>query len=301
MSGVADPNESHRDHRKHPEPGSAETTGSSGTPEIVEAELVDDPPSTTPPHPDPPRAAPGSPESPGGGPVDEEQFRQYQQFLEFQRFQEWQRQQGGDAGDARESSTAGRPAAPPRAPGQHRPWWRRALRLLRYKFVRRLIYLLIILLVLYYLASSLFASFTGGGGGGNSAPGTGGAPQHAAPVTPNSPQRVVRALYNYVANQPEQACALFTETGKAAFAYGYGTGDCPSAMQRAHTQVTVPTSYGNPRVDQNVIEVASSAGQAQVDSCDLGVTGGKPLGKFRMSRQPNGGWQIDQYENSTCG
>jgi len=290
MSGVADPNESQRDHRTQQAAGTDPDSA-----EIVEAEIVDD---------EPPRSsAAGSASAarePRTGPADDEEFRQYQQFLEFQRFQEWQRQQGSGGADTSAGSPwPSGPAAP--EPEQRRPWWRRALRLLRYKFVRRLLYLLIVLLVLYYLVSSMLASFTGGGGSGDSSPGTGGAPPNAAPVAPGSPQRVVRALYNYVANQPEQACALFTETGKAAFAYSYGVGDCTTAAQRAHAQVATPASFGNPRVDQNVIVVAAGAGQAQVDSCDLGVSGGKPLGKFRMTRQPNGGWQIDQYENPRCG
>lgn len=287
---MADPNESHRDDRSQ-RPDAKPAAEAADSAEIVEAELVE-----TPPEADRQRAAPG--------PADDEQFRQYQQFLEFQRFQEWQRQQGTTQQGETPPGTPppeqdGSATGSPRRPEQRAPGWKKALGLLRYKIVRRLIYLVVILLVLYYLLHSLLVSFTGGSGG-SSAPGTGGGSQGQAPVRPGSPQRVVRALYNDIANDPEHACSLFTDSGEAAFAASHGVGDCKAAAQRARAQVVDPNAFGNPRVDQNVIVVVESIGQAKVSSCDLGVTGGAPLGTFRMSRQPEGGWQIDQYETTVC-
>lgn len=287
MSGVADPNESQRDHRTQQAAGTDPDSA-----EIVEAEIVDD---------EPPRSsAAGSASAarePRTGPADDEEFRQYQQFLEFQRFQEWQRQQGSGGADTSAGSPwPSGPAAP--EPEQRRPWWRRALRLLRYKFVRRLLYLLIVLLVLYYLVSSMLASFTGGGGSGDSSPGTGGAPPNASPQAPDSPDLVIYALYNYIGGQsPEQACALFTDSGKAAFAAAGGTPDCPSAARKARAAVTDPGAYRDPMFLSALQETGS---QTLVNSCAMQVSGGPALGTMRISRQADGGWQIDQYENPRC-
>ncbi len=277
MSFVADPNESHRDDR---------TPRPDATPEVVDAELVPDPPRT------PPVSAPA--------PDDEQarQYEQYQRFLEFQRFQEWQRgQDGTGAPDAP-------PPPPPAAPQQPqgRPWWKKALVLL-WSLLRpllgRLLFLLVtvalVVLLLFWLLSELLGGVTGGGGGGG---GTGGAPPDAAPVTPPSPQRVVRAFYGYVAHQPEQVCALFTPEGGNAFAYYSQTADCAAAAVAAHEKVTEPNSFSSPRFTNDVIQ--ESEGTAVVDSCALSVSGGPPLGKFSMSHQPNGGWQIDNYEPAAC-
>ncbi|MCX2728972.1 hypothetical protein OOZ19_01855 [Saccharopolyspora sp. NFXS83] len=275
MSGVADPNESHRDDRSpRPRPTSE------NTPEVVDAELVVDPPdqrtrqvSATPP--------------------DDEQLRQYQQFLEFQKFQEWQRQQGESPGPTGPAApgTEDVPPAPPRQP-RGRPWWKKALGLLRFKLVRRLIYVVLILLLLNWAIGHYFGD-SGGSGGGN-----GGAPPNAAPITPESPQQVIRAFYNYIAHQPEQACALFTEPGKAAFAYHFQSGDCTTAALKAGSQVTEPSSFSSPGFTNDVMQ--QTGDQALVDSCSLRISGGPPLGKFRMTRQSDGGWQIDQYQPTTC-
>ncbi|WP_397545387.1 hypothetical protein [Saccharopolyspora gloriosae] len=269
---MADPNESHRDDRSpRPDP-------TPDTPEVVDAELVEVSSDQ--------RARPANATSP-----DDDQLRQYQQFLEFQKFQEWQRQQGDAPGPAAGAAPGTEePPAAPRRP-RERPRWKKALGLLRFKLVRRLLYLVLILLLLLWVFSRVTDS--GGGGGGN-----GGAPPDAAPITPESPQQVIRAFYNYVAHQPEQACALFTEPGKAAFAYHFQSGDCTTAAQKAGAQVTQPNSYSSPRFTNDVMQQTGS--QALVDSCSLQVSGGPPLGKFRMTRQPDGGWQIDQYQPTTC-
>lgn len=288
MSGVADPNESHRDDRSQ-RPDAKPAAEAADSTEIVEAELVE-----TSAEADRQRAAPG--------PADDEQFRQYQQFLEFQRFQEWQRQQGAPAQDTTSQGTT--PPGPadgsesPRPPAQRVPAWKKVLRLLRYKFVRRMIYLVVILLVLYYLLHSLMVSFTGGSGG-SSAPGTGGGPQGVAPIAPNEPDLAIYALYNYIGgNSPEQACALFTDSGKAAFAASYGTGDCPSAARQARAAVTEPAGYHDPMFF-NALQ--STGTQTKVDSCAVQVSGGPALGTMRISRQPDGGWLIDQYAPANCG
>ena len=286
---MADPNESHRDDRSQ-RPDAKPAAEDADSAEIVEAELVE-----TPPEADRQRAAPG--------PADDEQFRQYQQFLEFQRFQEWQRQQGTTQQGETPPGTPppeqdGSATGSPRRPEQRAPGWKKALGLLRYKIVRRLIYLVVILLVLYYLLHSLLVSFTGGSGG-SSAPGTGGGSQAAAPIAPGEPDLAIYALYNYIGgNSPEQACALFTDTGKTAFAASYGTGDCPSAARQARAAVTGPASYRDPMF-LNALQ--STGTQTKVDSCAVQVGGGPALGTMRISRQPDGGWLIDQYAPANCG
>ncbi|MEU6127693.1 hypothetical protein ABZ805_00855 [Saccharopolyspora sp. NPDC047091] len=278
---MADPNESHRDDRS-PRPDA--------TPDVVDAELVPEPPRT------PPVNAPA--------PDDEQtrQYEEYQRFREFQKFQEWQRQQDGTGaqGAPPPQPAATQPTSP--QPPQGRPWWKKALGLL-WSLLRpllgRLLFLLItvvlVVALLFWLLSKLLGGVTGGGGGGG---GTGGTPPGAAPVTPPSPQRVVRAFYGYIAHQPEQACALFTPEGGSAFAYYSQTPDCAAAAAKAHEQVTEPSSFSSPRFTNDVIEESDTG--AVVDSCALSVSGGPPLGKFSMSRQPNGGWQIDNYQPAAC-
>ncbi|MFR9731353.1 hypothetical protein ACL03H_19155 [Saccharopolyspora sp. MS10] len=277
---MADPNESHRDDRSpRPEP-------TPNTPEVVDAELVDVQPG--------PRASPASP------PADEEQFRQYQQFLEFQKFQEWQRGQGTAPGAAPPPPAGAAPPAEPPRP-QRRPLWRKALGVIWSvvrPLARRLLFLAVALVLLLLLLGWAVQHYFGAGGGGGGGGGTGGVPQEAAPVTPESPQRVIRAFYGYIAHQPEQACALFTETGKSAFAYHFQSGDCATAASRARAQVTEPNAFGSPGFTNDVIQLTGT--QALVDSCSLRVSGGPPLGKFSMSKQPDGGWQIDNYEPVSC-
>ncbi|MCI2417086.1 hypothetical protein MOQ72_06605 [Saccharopolyspora sp. K220] len=274
MWGVADQNESPR-----PQPGAnlPESTRPAEIvdAEVVESEVVDKPTSATPPQ----------------QPSDEEEFRQYQQFLEFQRFREWQQSQGGDV-------VAPPPTAPPAAQPK-KPWWKRALWLLRFKLVRRLIYLLLALLLIPYAIDYYFSGGDSNSGGGT---GTGGVPADSVPVKSTNPQQAVRGVYNWLRGaNPERACEMFDAAGKSGFAAAHQAPDCTTAANQVHAQITDPNAYANPNFGHDAVTIVGT--EAQVLGCRMQVSGGPLLGSFRLTQQPDGGWTISAYNLQTpsCG
>lgn len=272
MWNVADPNASHRDRTPDDDLRPRETEP---PPEIIDAEVVDEVVT------EPPRSRPSTPQ-------DDEAFREYQRFLEFQKFQEWQRQQGGTGGEP--------PTGTPPPTRTATPWWKRLLRLLRYKLVRRLVYLVVVLLILGWLLSSLTGA--GSGGGGDAGSGTGGAPPNSTPITSTNPKAAIRGVYNYVAHKPDTACALFDDSGKSAFAYAYGVPTCEEAARRAHSQVTAPGPYANPKFGPEAIKELPD--EVVVDSCLAEIQGGPALGTFQLGRASDGGWIINNYASPRC-
>jgi hypothetical protein len=255
---VADQNESRDDADT---PGTADTP----VPDVVDAEVVGESP--PPPRADTTISA-----------EDAEKFRQYQQFLDFQKFQEWQRQQG---------DTAAQRAA--------RPWWKRLLFLLRYKFVRRLLYFVIIIILIAVAINHFF-----GGSSQSSAPASG-VPGNdnpaVSPVQGKDPKDVITAVYTYVsADDPTVTCALFSPQGRGEFAAANNAPDCATATHQLATRVTDANAYVDFGFNRN--SVTMSPGQAEVSACDVTVTGGPRLGSFHLQQLPNGGWQIDGYQNA---
>lgn len=288
---VAEPNESQSSRSTgdarpaHPDPA---RTNSAQEPEVVEAEVVEE--STTggiAGH----SGSSGSRGTSGSGagpdPQDDEEFRQYQQFLEFQKFQEWQRRHGGSSDTSGTSPESRRPRS---------RWWYYTKRVLRFKPVRRLLYLVGVLLLLlavvnYYFGGSEDSS-SHTGTPGNQDPGL-------SPALSSNPQLASVALYHYLASpSPEVACHLLSQPAQQAFAGANGAPDCTAATHRIHEQVTNPSAYGNPDFGEDAIQQVNN--EALVDSCKLTVQGGPRLGKFRLQRQYNGGWLIDRYAGPTC-
>jgi hypothetical protein len=272
---VADPNESHRNNQDSwDKEETARPPEAAGTPEIVDAEVVE----TTPK----PTATTDPDVTPN--PQDAETFRQYQQFLEFQKFQEWQRQQG----------TGG--AAPTAAPAK-RPWWKSALALLRFKFVRRLLYLFLAVVLILMAFDHFFGSGEHSDGGGTPSGNAPGSNQHPGwSYGGSDPGGVVIAVYKYIASAPDVACSLFTDSGKAAFAAANGAPDCTSAARQLRTQVANPVTYYDAQLDQNAIPRSNVPPDLSVTSCQIQVTDGPRLGDFHLHRQPDGGWMIDGYQ-----
>jgi hypothetical protein len=276
MWDVADPNESHSNHQDNGD--DARPVEAAEASEIVEAVVVEttrEPTATTEPDATP-------------NPQDDEAFRQYQQFLEFQKFQEWQRQQG----------TYGSTA--PTATRANRPWWKHLLGLLRFKFVRRLLYLLLAVVLILMAINHFFGSgghSDGGGTPSGNAPGTNPHPGWSAGSS--DPGAAVIGVYNYIAYTPDVACSLFTDSGKAAFAAASGAPDCTSAARQLHAQVANPVTYSDPQLDQNAVPKSKLQPDLSVTSCQIQVTDGPPLGDFHLHRQPDGGWMIDGYQKQT--
>ncbi|WP_460960957.1 hypothetical protein [Parasphingorhabdus pacifica] len=263
---MADPKPPH--HDRSPD----EISRRDQQPEIIDAEVVDE--------------VTDEPSRPRSSPQDDESFRQYQQFLEFQKFQEWQRGQAG--GDLPPEGTSGT------NPRGHTPWWKRLLRLLRFKFVRRVLYLLLIMLLINWAIGYYFGSSDGGSGNN----GTGGSPPQATPITATNPKAAIRAVYNYIAHKPETTCALFDDSGKAAFAYAYGTPSCDAAARQANEDVTDPGGYASPGFGPDALQ--ETPDKVIVDSCAADIQGGPPLGRFQLGRGADGGWIIENYEAPKC-
>ncbi|SDX48669.1 hypothetical protein SAMN05216215_1011177 [Saccharopolyspora shandongensis] len=274
MLGVADQHESPR-----PEPG-PNLPEKSRTAEVVDAEVVDSEVVET--------DAPARPQQS----ADDAEFRQYQQFLEFQKFREWQQSQGGDV-------AVPPPAVPPAAKPQDpkKAWWKRALGLLRYKLVRRLIYWVLALLLALWLISYLInqvTSFFGGSSGNGDGTSNGGVPVDSVPVKSENPQQAVRGVYNWLRGpNPERTCDLFSDDGKSGFFQAHGASDCATAARQLHSQITDPNAYANPKFDHNAVTEIGS--EAQVLGCRVRVNGGPRLGTFKLTKQPDGGWTISAY------
>lgn len=282
---MAEPNKSHDDR-----PSTEDTSlpDSAHNSEIVEAEVVEEVSTTPAPTASTPSAsAPGESTPPGS--QNDAEFQQYQQFLEFQKFQEWQRQQGG--------STADGPPSPVR-PGR-RPWWHHILRTLRFKFVRRLLYLVLIFILIIILFNMALNYIFGGSDDTESHTGTpGNLDPGISPVLPSQPNEAMIGLYSTLANDPDLTCEAFDQPSSTAFARGNGASDCGSAAQQIHSRITAPSDYANPEFGEDAIVQLPT--QATVSSCKTNVQGGPRLGKFRLQKQPNGGWLIDGYAPESC-
>ena len=290
---MADPNESHRDPRaQDPE----QPPEQSRPPEVVDAEVVEDP---TPAK-------------------DDAEFRQYQQFLEFQKFQEWQRSQSGASADlavptpsapTQTTTTPPQPVEWPDAPQGNQPvkwptptsshrgtvWFKRLLWPLRFKLVRRLIYLIIILIIAYNMFTSVVTDLFGGGSDDNGGGGTGGAPPDSTPINSTNPVDGVNAVYNYLRqNPPSQMCDLFDAKAKAAFAKEHQAPDCYTAAVQLHAQITSPSAYASPGFAPNAVEQIGD--QATVYGCRMQVSGGPKLGSFRFTRQQGKDFIISGYD-----
>ncbi|MHA6801363.1 hypothetical protein [Bounagaea algeriensis] len=277
---MADPNE----HRPAPRPAD---NGGIEPAEPVEAELVE--PAHEPADTASTPATGARPPVAESAATEDEEYRQYQEFLEFQRFKRWQREQGGQPGDLATAPPAGPPATTPRT-----PWWKRLLRLFRFKFVRRLVYLALLVLLVPPMLQHVLTGSNGSGGGGGTG---GGVPPDSVPITSTNPQRAVQGVYNYLrGEQPEHTCLLFSPSGKAAFASEHGAQDCTSAARQLHAQVTNGGQYANPSLQENAVEVAEP--EAVVYGCRVRSGGGPELGSFGLDRQDDGGWLISSYDRS---
>lgn len=262
---MVDPHESRRRDDNSPAPEAGDV------PEIIDGEVVD----TTRDDP-----APANQEIT----VAAADAATFQQFLEFQKFQEWQREHGG-------TSAADTPS---------RPWWKRALSLLRYKGVRRLLYCLAVLV----LAFTAFNHFFGGGNSSDSAREShvpGNSNPAISPVQGVKPADPVKAVYGSIAtNDPTTTCGEFTPQAAKEFADSVGATDCPTAVLQLHHQITGnPTAYANSVVyafEFNPDAVTTSNGQAEVPACNILAQGGPHLGTFHLQQLPNRGWRIDGYQ-----
>ncbi|MBB5910583.1 hypothetical protein [Actinoalloteichus hymeniacidonis] len=227
----------------------------------------------------PPRQAalPAVPtEPPAGNAADQLDPVARREFEEFRRFQEFQRYKAAHPD-----------GAPPEPPA---PLWRR---ILRNKFVRKLLMLLILLFVALTFVECAFGGRGSGSGAGGESPGfgTGGS------VRPNSPRETVRTVYHYIGHHEagdQRPCSFFTTGAAIQFAEAHGTADCATAVTELAGQVTDAEAYASPEIDSQTNQVDGD--RTEVSSCDsISVRGGPALGDFQLSRHPDGGWEITGY------
>lgn len=207
--------------------------------------------------------------STGAGGTDD---REYQEFLEFKKFKEWQATHGGGT-----------------APGAPRPWWKKALGLLRYKAIRRALYLLIALLLLNWAYNHYFGS--------NERVDEENPVQahrdhlHTNPIRQTKPMNAVRTVYDALATEPDKVCQKFTAEGRRGFARGNQAPDCQTAVDAITAQITEPMRFKNPNFTGAALDPAQGD-DVTIRACDTQVTGGPNLGDFRLHREPTGGWVI---------
>ncbi|MFC7341672.1 hypothetical protein [Saccharopolyspora griseoalba] len=197
---------------------------------------------------------------------------EYQEFLEFKRFKEWQAANGGQ---------------PPKT--EARPWWKKALGLLRYKAIRRILYLLVALLLLNWAYNHYF---------GSSDRADEADPVqahrdhlHTNPIRQTKPMNAVRTVYDALATEPGTVCEKFTPQGRAGFARGNNAPDCQAAVNAITAQITEPMLFKNPNFTGAALDHAQQD-DVTIRGCDTQVTGGPNLGDFELHRQPTGGWVI---------
>ncbi|MER5393135.1 hypothetical protein [Saccharopolyspora sp. NPDC002686] len=266
------------DQHESPEAGS-NLPDKSRPADVVDAEVVE---SEVVAAPDPQPAGPSQP-------IDDEQFRQFQQFQKFQEFQRWQEAQGG--GDVAVPPTGAKPAEKP-----EKPWWKKALGLLRFKFVRRLIYLLVLLLLLNYAYDYYFGSSN------SSEPvNPGQPPVRPVPRKAPTPEYALFDVYNFLrGDDPALACGSFDSAGANGFAVANQAPDCATAAQKVHDQITDGNAYANPKIGYDAIDMTGR--EAVVHGCRIQAKGGPQLGSFKLTQQQDGGWAISAYSlhTATC-
>ena len=241
--------------------------------------------------PGPPPAVPGGPPpspAPGGAgqpPVvpgesyDAEQWRRFQEFQEFQRFEE---------------------ANPP--PSRGKPLWRR---LVFNRWVRRLVFLLILLVG----AAWSFDHYFGNPDEDLPASMTGGFQETRTVIHAPSPAVAMRLLYKEVAGGADpmtrtHACHRF-ETPELAqrFADHFSAPSCDVAVKRLSEEVTNASAYARP-VPSAAIPAPGPDGSVVISSCEVGVTGGTPLGEFTFQIIPDSigdQWIITDHRKEAAG
>jgi hypothetical protein len=247
---------------------------------------------------------------------------EYRRFQEFQRFQDYQRFVQGQQPQATQPGP-GVPAGSgmaPLQPGQPAPYgiehhlsgmqqqlaeltasqariervtnpplWQK---ILRNKWLHRLIWLVIIVLLATWGVPKLIHHYFG-----NDDNGTGGSaalplPKEQSGVLPGGPHDAVADVYLFVGgNHTTQACLIFSTAAAAKFAAAAGAPNCPAAVTALHGQVTDAAAYEAPQLTQLP---SPQGGEMVISSCEFDVAGGPRLGTFTVTQQSQG-WEITDY------
>jgi len=137
---------------------------------------------------------------------------------------------------------------------------------------------------------------TDGGSGGLTA-------QQALPTTAED---LVHQLYGAIAeNDAATACALFSPSGQAEFIAGTRMPSCEAAVDSIAQDVADPAAFAQP-----AIEIDDPAATELDEWCSTGIRVDIPVGAlsdsgdiaaFAYTRQPDGTWQVTDYNTSSCG
>jgi hypothetical protein len=170
------------------------------------------------------------------------------------------------------------------------PTWQK---ILRNKWLHRLLWLVIIILLATWGVPKLVHHYFGGetdtSGGSAALP----LPKEQSGELPEHAHDAVYDVYLFIAgNHPVQACFPFSNTAAVQFANAAGTGnDCQKAVTQLHSQLTNANAYANTSLSQLPIVQGTTV---VVSSCDFDVTGGPRLGTFTVTQQSQG-WEITDY------
>lgn len=183
------------------------------------------------------------------------------------------------------------------------PLWRK---ILRNKWVHRLIALIVLLLV----GSWLFGPKKNETKEQQAKPITG----EEMRVPERTPLDAVYFVYYQAAGLPElhttsaqykaatELCGRdFTPPGSDAFGRAFGKDRCADALLAISKLISNPDAYGEQFTSNTGLHF-TSPGHAYISSCELNVEGGPLLGKFTLTRDSNGGWPITGFsrEHRPC-
>lgn len=285
------------------------------------ADVAENEPPAQPQGPPPPEPGSGGlPALPAGGSpepmppgMDAEEYRRFQEFQRFQDYQRFTKGQQQTPGQQPGGLVPLQPGQPTPYGIEHHlngmqqqlaqltetqaridrvvnpPTWQK---ILRNKWLHRLIWLVIIVLLATWgvpkLIHHYFGNDTDSAGGNASLP----LPKEQSGVLPGGPHDAVADVYMFIAgNDPTQACLVFSAAAGAKFAAAAGAPNCPSAITQLSTQVTDKSAYSTLELTQLP---SPQGGHMVISSCEFDVTGGPRLGTFTVTQQSQG-WEITDY------
>ncbi|MGH3621652.1 MAG: hypothetical protein ACRDQ5_07660 [Sciscionella sp.] len=174
------------------------------------------------------------------------------------------------------------------------PLWRK---ILRNKWLHRLVALIVLLLVGSWAFNSVFDT----NGSQDRREAGNPLPKSRSRQLPDQPTDTVHYLYELVASGrtqgvPQRACFVFTDTATSLqFARDMGAETCQDAIRLIAGEVTDPNAYANPTVPDSAKR--GTPQQVTVSSCASDVSGGPRLGAFTLDRQQDGTWIISGHRN----
>jgi hypothetical protein len=117
---------------------------------------------------------------------------------------------------------------------------------------------------------------------------------------PETVEELVRELYGAIGrNDPDTACALFTERGEYALLDQTGESTCADVIYVMAMEAEDPDAYADPTVTLDAPDASEYD-----EWCSQGITvdvgDDPPPGAFSYAEQPEGGWAVVGFNTSEC-